>query len=288
MRSLLLLPLLPLLVFGCSQNPHVNVASSPVQTTANAQKTPEGGLPPPVVVPPPNPDPGSTEPTPAPNGGCLADGLPDRDCDGVPDIYDKCPDVPGAVFNDGCPLDPPPADRDGDGVPDIYDKCPDEPGPIFNDGCPLQGPQQPFPPPVTHGCPYAGGDDDWHRVQLEVKESLKFDFDRFVIKPESYPALNHLVAFLKRYPVSHFYMVGHTDDVGTDAYNMWLSAARVYAVKDFLVKAGINPDRVSVDARGKREPLVSVEGKSGAELEWARAMNRRVDLDVRYETFERR
>jgi OOP family OmpA-OmpF porin len=281
MRSLLLLPLLcSLLVFGCSQNPHVDIASSPVHaTSANAQRT-EPGLPDPVVVTPPPVDPTDEPPVEV--------GEPDRDGDGVPDQYDHCPDVPGPVFNDGCPLDAPPADSDHDGVPDIYDKCPEVPGPVFNDGCPLRGPSRPFPPAPQRGCPYPGGDDDWHRVVLEMKESLKFDFDRFVIKPESYPALRHLTAFLERYPMSHLYMVGHTDDVGTDEYNMWLSRARVFAVKDFLVKAGIPEYRVSVDARGKREPLVNVAGKEGSALDWARAMNRRVDLEVRYEKIERR
>lgn len=283
MRSLLLLPLLSLLSFGCSQNPHVDIASQPVHATnASAATTPShpadptsAPLPPTTPLPQPDVDVPPFDPS-----------LPDRDGDGVPDIYDKCPDVPGQIFNDGCPIDPPMADRDGDGVPDIYDKCPDEPGPAWNDGCPVDHPR-PFPPVNHGGCPYPGADDEAHRVLLEVKESLKFDFDRTAIKPESLPALRKLVGFLRRYPLSHLYMVGHADDRGTDAYNISLSFGRVYSVKDFLVKAGIDPRRVSVDARGKREPLISIAGKEGEELDYARMMNRRVDMEVHYEVVER-
>ena len=59
--------------------------------------------------------------------------LKDTDGDGVPDIDDLCPDVPGPKENRGCPLN---TDRDGDGVPDTIDRCPDVAGPKENQGCP--------------------------------------------------------------------------------------------------------------------------------------------------------
>jgi outer membrane protein OmpA-like peptidoglycan-associated protein len=161
------------------------------------------------------------------------------------------------------------------------------PGQVFNDGCPIQEPARPFPPD-DYTCPYPHAQEEERRVLIDVKESLKFDFDRSVIKAESFPALHRLVRFMEKYPASHLYMVGHADDQGTDAYNMWLSSARVFAVKHYLVNAGIAPFRVSADARGERDPLVSLEGKEGDALEWARAMNRRVDLSMRYETTVRR
>jgi outer membrane protein OmpA-like peptidoglycan-associated protein len=275
-------PLLALLVFGCSQNPHVDISSpQPVRQAPAAQRTPDQ----PAVTPanpPANPPVVDVDPTPVPPPQPDFVSPDDRDGDYVPDDEDNCPDVPGQVANDGCPLDQPIADRDRDFVPDIYDKCPDVPGQVANDGCPLEGPAV-FPPPAGPACPYPNGDDEWRRVVREMKESLKFDFDRYVIKPESYPALRHLQAFMQRYPLAHVYMVGHTDDVGSDSYNLWLSSMRVHAVKDFLVQAGIAGRRISLDARGEREPLVSVEGLDDRRLDRARAMNRRVDLSVRYE-----
>lgn len=58
---------------------------------------------------------------------------PDRDNDGIPDIVDKCPDIPGLEEEFGCPL----YDADGDGIDDSEDECPDEPGTRENNGCPF-------------------------------------------------------------------------------------------------------------------------------------------------------
>jgi outer membrane protein OmpA-like peptidoglycan-associated protein len=55
----------------------------------------------------------------------------DTDGDGVPDVDDRCPDVPGRPELAGCP------DTDGDGVPDAEDQCPREPGPVESQGCPV-------------------------------------------------------------------------------------------------------------------------------------------------------
>ena len=63
----------------------------------------------------------------------------DRDGDGIPDVDDKCPDIPGLPEYQGCPP-PKPSDRDGDGILDDVDKCPDDPedkdGFQDEDGCP--------------------------------------------------------------------------------------------------------------------------------------------------------
>ena len=69
----------------------------------------------------------------------------DTDGDGVRDIGDDCPTVPGPAENGGCPLLPP--DTDGDGVTDDADQCPTVAGPASNGGCPIVTPPPP-PPPV--------------------------------------------------------------------------------------------------------------------------------------------
>lgn len=61
----------------------------------------------------------------------MFDGCPDSDGDGIPDHKDKCPDDAGPKIFDGCP------DTDGDGVPDSEDECPNVPGPKENNGCPI-------------------------------------------------------------------------------------------------------------------------------------------------------
>jgi len=229
----------------------------------------------------------------------LNDGCPftDADYDGVWDHIDHCPNLPGPDTNRGCPLE---RDSDGDFVPDSEDKCPRVPGQIFNDGCPLQErdtdrdgvpdsadacPTVPGPA-ANDGCPYPKEEE--RRVLLEAMASLKFDFDRAEIKESSYPSLEKLAAFLRKYPGAKLKMVGHTDDVGTDEYNIQLSRARVQAVKDYLVEKKVFPYRTVVDARGESEPLVNVAGKEGEQLEKARAKNRRVDMSVSYVRISRR
>ncbi|MBS2024598.1 MAG: DUF4398 and OmpA-like domain-containing protein [Deltaproteobacteria bacterium] len=94
--------------------------------------------------------------------------LKDTDGDGVPDIDDLCPEVPGVKENHGCPLA---VDRDGDGVPDDIDRCPDKPGPKENFGCPLDSDGDGIPdkedkcpnepgPKENQGCPDRDTDGD--------------------------------------------------------------------------------------------------------------------------------
>lgn len=101
-----------------------------------------------------------------------------------------------------------------------------------------------------------------------------FDFDKAELKEESIPDLERLVDFLKAYPSVRILIEGHTDDVGTDAYNDRLSQRRADAVKEYLVRNGIESRRIETKGWGRRRPLVP--GTS----EEARAQNRRVEVSV--------
>jgi outer membrane protein OmpA-like peptidoglycan-associated protein len=101
-----------------------------------------------------------------------------------------------------------------------------------------------------------------------------FDFDKAELKEESYPDLDRLVDFLRAYPNIRVLIEGHTDDVGTDAYNDRLSQRRADAVKEYLVKQGIEPRRIETKGWGRRRPLVQ------GTTEEARAQNRRVEVTV--------
>ncbi|GBD07318.1 Outer membrane porin F [bacterium HR21] len=101
-----------------------------------------------------------------------------------------------------------------------------------------------------------------------------FDFDKAELKEESLPDLDRLVEFLKAYPSVRISVEGHTDDVGTDAYNDRLSQRRADAVKEYLVKNGIDPHRIETKGWGRRRPLVQ------GTTEEARAQNRRVEVIV--------
>jgi outer membrane protein OmpA-like peptidoglycan-associated protein len=106
------------------------------------------------------------------------------------------------------------------------------------------------------------------------EDALKFDFDKSDIKPENRELLARIAGILLTSPDYTISVNGHTDDVGTDEYNMGLSERRAQAVYDYLVKAGLPASRMTVKGWGKSKPLV--EGTS----EEARAKNRRVELGI--------
>jgi outer membrane protein OmpA-like peptidoglycan-associated protein len=103
---------------------------------------------------------------------------------------------------------------------------------------------------------------------------LKFEFDKAELRPEDRELLSRIAGILmtaKDYSIS---VNGHTDDVGTEEYNQKLSERRAEAVRDYLVKAGLSPEILSVTGHGKSRPLVP----GGSEQ--ARARNRRVELGI--------
>jgi outer membrane protein OmpA-like peptidoglycan-associated protein len=103
---------------------------------------------------------------------------------------------------------------------------------------------------------------------------LKFEFDKAELRPEDKELLSRIAGILltsKDYSIS---VNGHTDDVGSEEYNQKLSERRAQAVRDYLVKAGLSPDILSVKGEGKSRPLAP--GTS----ERARARNRRVELGI--------
>jgi OOP family OmpA-OmpF porin len=101
-----------------------------------------------------------------------------------------------------------------------------------------------------------------------------FDFDRSVIKPEGQVALNQLVAKLKAVTVEVVIVVGHTDSVGTDDYNLKLGMRRAEAVKKYLASQGVELARVYTDSKGESQPIASNKTAQG------RSENRRVVVEV--------
>jgi outer membrane protein OmpA-like peptidoglycan-associated protein len=105
-------------------------------------------------------------------------------------------------------------------------------------------------------------------------DHLKFEFDKADLRPEDRELLSRIAGIIL---TSHDYTIsvnGHTDDVGTAAYNQSLSERRAQAVRDYLVKAGLPAGILTVQGHGKSLPLV--KGTSEA----ARAKNRRVELGL--------
>lgn len=101
-----------------------------------------------------------------------------------------------------------------------------------------------------------------------------FDFNKSVLKPEGKAKLDDLVAKIKAINLEVIIAVGHTDSVGTDAYNQKLSVRRADAVKAYLVSKGIEKNRVYTEGKGKTQPVADNKTSSG------RAKNRRVEIEV--------
>jgi len=138
----------------------------------------------------------------------------------------------------------PPPDSDGDGVPDYLDKCPDTPRGAKVD---------------ERGCwAYLG--------------AFLFDFDKWNLKPSVRPALDNAVEILKDSPGLKVEIQGHTDNIGSAAYNQQLSVKRAQSVYQYLVDHGIDESRLSVKGYGFSKPAYSNDTKEG------RAKNRRVEF----------
>ena len=124
----------------------------------------------------------------------------------------------------------------------------------------------PTPAPAAAAAPSA------EKVTFEA--DTFFDFDKFTLKPAGKAKLEDLVSKLTGTDIEVVVATGHTDSVGTEAYNQKLSMRRANAVKAFLVSKGIPADRVFTEGKGESKPVASNKTSEG------RAKNRRVDVEV--------
>jgi len=104
---------------------------------------------------------------------------------------------------------------------------------------------------------------------------IYFEEDRDDLTPDSRQILARVVDAIARYPAPEIVVIGHTDRVGTVQRNDALSLRRAERVKEELLKAGVASERIRVEGRGEREPLVPTPD------EVAEPRNRRVEINVR-------
>ena len=110
---------------------------------------------------------------------------------------------------------------------------------------------------------------------------VNFDFDRSTLRPDAVAILNEAVEILKRYPELRVEVAGHTDSVGTEAYNQRLSERRAKAVYDHLTSNGITADRlVGPTGYGESRPIAPNTNADGSDNPEGRARNRRTELNV--------
>jgi OOP family OmpA-OmpF porin len=131
---------------------------------------------------------------------------------------------------------------------------------------PRAAPPAPPPPPPPPPAPVS--------EKVTFAADAFFDFDKSVLKPEAQAKLADLVDKTKGINLEVVIAVGHTDAVGTGAYNQKLSVARADAVKNFLVGKGIEKNRVYTEGKGEAQPVADNKTAEG------RAKNRRVEVEV--------
>ncbi len=227
-----------------------------------------------------------------------SDGCPDfdNDKDGIADSLDKCPDQPEDKDNfadeDGCPD----LDNDGDGVADSVDKCPNLPEDIDlfedEDGCPefdndhdgiadsvdacMSQPETFNGYKDTDGCP----DTLIKPTEKETKvlntklRAINFKSGSAELISASFQALDFIAQFLKQYPHLRYEIQGHTDNQGSDDYNLLLSAARAATVRTYLLSQGIPEANLIAIGYGETVPIADNNAVSG------RALNRRVEFKI--------
>ncbi|AMZ72307.1 MULTISPECIES: OmpA family protein [Pseudomonas] len=157
-------------------------------------------------------------------------------------------------------------DEDGDGVPDSRDKCPGTPKgvQVDADGCP-----PPAPPPMAEEPPVV-------KEETIVIRDVHFEFNKATLTPADKDVLSTVATRLKQETsTAQLRVTGHTDSVGSDAYNQRLSEKRANSVVQYLVENGVpRASFVSVSGAGESQPVADNKTADG------RAMNRRTEIKI--------
>jgi len=111
--------------------------------------------------------------------------------------------------------------------------------------------------------------------KITLQADTLFDFDKSTLKSEGVATLNKLAQDIKKMKLEVVIIVGYTDSIGTDAYNIALGQRRANAVKAFLTNdGGVEATRVYTESKGKADPVASNATAEG------RAKNRRAVIEV--------
>ena len=157
-------------------------------------------------------------------------------------------------------------DEDGDGVLDSRDKCPGTPKGVRvdADGCP-----PPAPAPVVEEAAVV-------KEEVIVIRDVHFQFDSAKLTPADKDVLNTIATRLKQESSSaQLTVTGHTDSVGSDAYNQKLSDRRAHSVVEYLISQGVpRSSFVTVTGAGESQPVADNKTADG------RALNRRTEIKI--------
>jgi OOP family OmpA-OmpF porin len=203
----------------------------------------------------------------------------DQDNDGVSDIEDKCPSLPGKKVNQGCP------DSDGDGFADHLDKCPQDAGLVRLQGCPIpdrdndgfndevdECPDEAFED--NKGCPYVKKEVR-QKVDLAAK-GVYFKTNSAVLDSSSFQNLDEIINIMKSQEAFIIDIEGHTDNKGNPDKNLVLSQKRADACKAYFIQNGVREGRIESIGYGDLNPIADNATEEG------RALNRRTEFKLKW------
>jgi type IX secretion system PorP/SprF family membrane protein len=124
-----------------------------------------------------------------------------------------------------------------------------------------------FPDEITNKNPISQGD-------IYKMDKVNFEKNSSYLKTESYPQLDKLATLMKANPNMKVKVMGHTDYIASDEYNMWLSERRAKRVADYLISKGVAEGNITSIGFGKRAPIADNSTEEG------RAQNRRVEIEI--------
>lgn len=202
----------------------------------------------------------------------VATGAADSDRDSVDDDADQCPNTPAGTRVDakGCPAN----DADHDGVADDVDRCPgtSSGSSVDRTGCPIGEKPGAQPGAKSPAKPARSADD----IEGKRFEDVHFEFDRATVTAYGKALLDSAAStigeMMRKDPGVRVELSGHTDWKGTSEYNQALSERRANAVKEYLVRKGVNASHISTFAYGETKPVADNETDEG------RALNRRTEV----------
>jgi len=217
---------------------------------------------------------------------------PDNDGDGLSDQVDQCPSTPededGWEDGDGCPD----FDNDQDGLPDKSDTCPnkaeDDDGFEDDNGCPDFDNDQDGILDAEDKCSNhpetINGFEDRDGCPDEIPEKLKkftgvipninFKSGSDELLSSSFPTLDRAAEVLNEFTGVRLEIQGHASSEGKESYNLKLSKKRAEAVREYLIRRGVQSDRLRAQGYGESVPLETNRSESG------RSQNRRVEFQI--------
>jgi OOP family OmpA-OmpF porin len=145
---------------------------------------------------------------------------------------------------------------------------PPPPPPPPAPAAPPAPPRPPAPPPTPAPAPRPT------LQKVTYAADAYFDAGKAILRPEGKAKLDDLIKKTRGIALEVIIAVGHTDSIGTEAYNQELSERRANAVKDYLVSKGIEKNRVYTEGKGEKQPIASNSTAEG------RAKNNRAEIEV--------